>query len=416
MKTMSPNSDRLQYEQSSCARSLARPLSIVEIRRPCASEFFLTFRPRIAPWGALEPPEELYRRVAECLAGIPGQIVQERCYATVAAFEEIRTSRERLYAEHGIDGHGAFCFVGQDPCESMAIAGVQLWVVGSQCAGGQKTVAPVVLDGKVVGRKFCCGDSCFISVPSVGPRDDVGETRSRKDRAVSMFEQANRILAANDLSFRDVARTWIYLPALLEWYGEFNAARRGAFREAGLLDGGKPVWLPASTGIQGACPEGRDCMMDFLALVRPDGSGSEMRSINSPDQCEAYQYGSSFARAVEIRDGALSRIYVSGTASIDEDGETIHVGDVEKQIRTTLRVVRDLLAPRGHSFGDIAQGVMFLKSPEFVDAHRRVAAEEGLDCRVVIEAVADVCRDDLLVELEIMTVKSLQFPGVDTAA
>ena len=65
-----------------------------------------------------------------------------------------------------------------------------------------------------------------------------------------------------------------------------------------------------------------------------------------------------------------------------------------------------MLAPRGHSFDDVAQGVMFLKDPAYVDAHRRVAAEEGLDCRVIIEAVADVCRDDLLVELEIMTLKS----------
>ena len=127
-----------------------------------------------------------------------------------------------------------------------------------------------------------------------------------------------------------------------------------------------------------------------------------MHRVESPDQCEAFDYGSSFARAVEIRDAGLSRIYVSGTASIDKDGETIHVGDVEKQTRTTLRVVRDLLAPSGHSFDDIAQGVMFLKNPAFVDVHRRAqvlpAGHAGVERAAALDLTLVVLDLDGVVE------------------
>jgi enamine deaminase RidA (YjgF/YER057c/UK114 family) len=377
---------------------------VVEVRAGGVAELFVTARPRVDAAGQGEAPAALYGRIAQSVAGISGQIITERCYAPTAAYREVCEARARAYAARGIDTEGVLCFVGQDPCEPIPVAGVQLWIARAPGGGARAHVLPVVVDGRVVGRRFCLRDFDYLSAPSIGPRADLPPAASLKDRAVSMFEQSNRILAAGGLDFRDVARTWIYVPELLSWYGEFNAARRHAFRKAGLLDGGNPVWLPASTGIQGSCPEGRDCMMDLLALARRPGRGPSVRMVASPGQCEAYAYGSSFARAVEIKDGSTSRVYVSGTASIDEGGKTVHVGDVERQIRHTIQVVRDLLDSRGHGLGDIAHGVMFLKSAGYLEDYRRVAREEGLDCRMIIEVVADVCREDLLVELEVMSV------------
>lgn len=223
---------------------------------------------------------------------------------------------------------------------------------------------------------------------------------------MSMFEEANRVLTAHELTYRDVARTWIYLPKLLSWYNEFNSTRRDFYRELGLMDGQKPAWLPASTGIQGDCPLGRECMMDFLAVSPREGSTLEMEMLVSPRQCNAFKYGSSFSRAVELKDESVSRIYVSGTASIDEQGRTAHIGDFEKQVRHTLQAVRELLASRGHSFSDIAHCVAFLKHREDCDEFPRIAEEEGLDYSVVIPTAADICRDQLLFELEVMTVKA----------
>ncbi len=367
-------------------------------------EFFLTFRPTEGSSGRTESAEEIYDRVAEFVSGIRGEIVQERCYAMTDTYPEISAAREKAYRKHGVGSEGALCFVGETPCEASPLAGIQVWAVQPE---QDSTVIPLFLEGKVVGRKFCYRDTCYVSVASLGPGTDLGQESGLQDHALSMFERANRVLTANGLTYPDVARTWIYLPKLLSWYDEFNATRRQAYRDFGLLDGQKPVWLPASTGIQGDCPLGRECMMDFLAISRRKGGMLEKEMVHSPRQCEAFQYGSAFSRAVELRDESVSRVYVSGTASIDEGGKTVHVGDPARQIRHTLGVVGELLASCGHGFSDVVHCVAFLKRPEYVTDFHRIAEEEGLDFRGVIETAADVCRDELLFEVEVMTVRPL---------
>ena len=367
----------------------------------------MTFKPE----GPGETVSAFYERVARFLRENNALPIQEKCYGSLTAFAEITEARRRAFEAASVEAEGAFSFVGQEPCDSSALAGLHLWAVGIDGPGTKASVFPFRIDGKVVGRKFVGNGFCYLAIPSLGPKPGMDGTHPLKERAVSMFREVNRILEAGNLSYKDVARTWIYLPALLEWYGEFNEARRQVYHEVGLLDGAAPPsWLPASTGIQGACPQGRDCMMDFLALCGGDGSDLKMRMISSPGQCEAYSYGSSFARAVEVKDSSLSRIFVSGTASIDEEGKTVYVGDLEGQVRHTLAVVKKLLAARDHDFSNLAHGVVFLKKRDFADTWRRIAKEEGLNSEAVIETEADVCRDDLLIELEVLTVKCL--PGV----
>jgi len=215
-----------------------------------------------------------------------------------------------------------------------------------------------------------------------------------------MFRQAAQVLSGYGFNYRDVARTWIYLPRLLSWYDEFNAARQEVFQEVGLIGGDQALWLPASTGIQGHSPLGHECMMDLLAVAGREDGRVRMQMVESPLQCEAYDYGSFFSRAVELRDRTTSRVYVSGTASIDGQGLTVHHDDPLEQIRFTLRVVRELLATRGHSFSHVSHCVAFLKEAQYAPAFEQATREAGFDPRVVVPTVADVCRDDLLFEID----------------
>jgi enamine deaminase RidA (YjgF/YER057c/UK114 family) len=401
---MTEDAGFMKKEESAFSRSVSGSFSRVEIQRGDVKEFFLTFRPKRGGSGEHESVEEIYERVAKFVSGIEGEIVQERCYALSNTYREVSAARKRAYRKYGLESEGTLCFVGETPCEPSSVAGIQLWTVRAK---EKPAVSPLLLEGEAVGRKFCCQGVCYVSVASLGPSRDVAKERRLREDATSMFEQANRILTAHGLCYRDVARTWIYLPKLLSWYDEFNVARRQAYRDFGLLDGEKPVWLPASTGIQGDCPLGRECMMDFLAISCPGEKCLQVEMLGSPRQCEAFRYGSAFSRAVELRDDSVSRIYVSGTASIDEQGKTAHVGDLGNQVRRTLLAVREILASRDHGFSDIAHCVAFLKRPEYSSEFRRVAEKEGLDHRGVIETAADICRDDLLFELEAMTVKPL---------
>lgn len=228
-----------------------------------------------------------------------------------------------------------------------------------------------------------------------------------------MLREAGRRLARVGSSWWRVVRTWIYLPELLAWYLAFNTVRREAFGEAGLLAPAEGAWLPASTGIEGTLggnlggtAQGRAaCSLSVLALADDGLPLTSARAVRSPVQCEALAYGAAFARAVELDGAGASLLFVSGTASIGPGGESLHPGDLGAQARHTLAAVAELLAAAGHAPGDAAHAVAYLKAGADAPAFRALARRAGFAPSVLVETEADVCRAELLVELEVTSVR-----------
>jgi len=142
--------------------------------------------------------------------------------------------------------------------------------------------------------------------------------------------------------------------------------------------------------------------------VRPrKGARFELKQVRNPRQNEATEYGSAFARALSLTVGQYRYVFVSGTASIDEQGATIHVGDFEAQTRRTIENVVALLASAKASLRDLRQATAFLKRASDAPAHARLVGATGLGDVPIVTTVADVCRDDLLYELDATAVVSL---------
>ncbi len=91
---------------------------------------------------------------------------------------------------------------------------------------------------------------------------------------------------------------------------------------------------------------------------------------------------------------------LSGTASIDEHGNTVHPGDFDCQARRTLDNVESLLASGGAVFDDICQASVFVKHLEDVERLHRILKLRGLDNLPLVCTIEDICREDLLVELD----------------
>ncbi len=200
-----------------------------------------------------------------------------------------------------------------------------------------------------------------------GPAEDAG----------AAIDAASELLAREGFSFRDVARTWFYLRDILDWYGPFNAVRNAAFRRMGLVGPGGDGQIPASTGIEGRNPRGGWCTLDLLALAPRDGARVEMRRLHNRRQNEATEYGSAFARAMEVVLGDARYVFVSGTASIDDHGATVHVGDFETQTRYTLEAVEALLEGAGARLSDVGQATAFLANPCDGRAFERIVEPVG---------------------------------------
>ena len=121
---------------------------------------------------------------------------------------------------------------------------------------------------------------------------------------------------------------------------------------------------------------------------------------------EAPVYGSAFSRVLRIELNGLTILLISGTASIDEHGATVHVGDLRAQCRRTFENIRGLLEAEGATWHDIVRTTCYLRDIErdyaaFNDERTNYYAEQGLDplpASTGIQAI--LCRPDLLIEIE----------------
>ena len=256
-----------------------------------------------------------------------------------------------------------------------------------------------VMDGeRLVGNWYDTNDARYCLLGDIRA-DDL--SLSREEQTLAVFEKMETLLRQADMEFTDIARTWIYLNDLLEWYAEFNAVRTRFFEERGVFE----KMVPASTGI-GAGSAAGEAMVCALLAVKPKHEGVKVFAVPSPLQCPALDYKSSFARAVEIDQPGSRLLSISGTASIEPGGKTAHVGDCEKQIELTMEVVHGILTSRGMDWQDTARAIVYLKNINDAFLLEKYCTEHHLPELPVAISHADVCRHDLLFEIELDAVKA----------
>jgi 2-iminobutanoate/2-iminopropanoate deaminase len=127
---------------------------------------------------------------------------------------------------------------------------------------------------------------------------------------------------------------------------------------------------------------------------------------------EAYDYPkpSSFSRGLRLDIKGVTILLISGTASINEEGLTIHEGDFRAQTLRTYQNITALLAAEGATWKDIVRTTCYLRDIErdyeaFNEVRTQFFKEQGLDplpASTGIQAI--LCRPDLLVEMEAMAI------------
>jgi 2-iminobutanoate/2-iminopropanoate deaminase len=121
---------------------------------------------------------------------------------------------------------------------------------------------------------------------------------------------------------------------------------------------------------------------------------------------EACDYGSAFSRGMRIDLGNVVILLISGTASIDDQGRTVHVGDLRGQTQRTFDNITGLLASEGATWNDVVRTTCYLRDIErdykaFNEERAAFYQRQGLDplpASTGIQAI--LCRPDLLVEIE----------------
>jgi len=121
---------------------------------------------------------------------------------------------------------------------------------------------------------------------------------------------------------------------------------------------------------------------------------------------EAYDYKSSFSRGLRIDLNGLRILMISGTASIDEKGVSVHVGDFAAQLRRTYFNITGLLESEGATWKDIVKTTCYLRDIDrdyaaFNEGRTQFFKEQGLDTFPASVGIqAHLCRPELLIEIE----------------
>jgi len=243
--------------------------------------------------------------------------------------------------------------------------------------------------------------------------------------ATCAFDRLGRLLDGVNVGFDRVIRTWLYLGGILneegagQRYKELNRARTDFYQDipfpanqhGSASEGSSRRSYPASTGIGAA---GRGITLSAIAL-QTDREDIRCVALENPRQTSAFDYAAhyspqspKFSRAMALSCGGYATIFVSGTASI-VSSETRHVGDAVAQTHETLDNIAALISEdtlRRHDMPGLGTSLsslgllrVYIKRPEDC-AKVRAVCEQRIGELPAIYATADVCRSDLLVEIE----------------
>jgi enamine deaminase RidA (YjgF/YER057c/UK114 family) len=254
-------------------------------------------------------------------------------------------------------------------------------------------------NGTQAGVAWETSDARCILLAALAPGDTSATPGAQ---SAALWKELKKLLADARFNITDVVRTWFYNDRILDWYDDFNRVRTAFFNENAIF--GKLV--PASTGIGAANPQGAALMLDAMAVAPKQGATLEIKAVPSPLQCPANDYKSAFSRAVEISGQDGRHLFISGTASIEPEGRTAHTGDLDAQIKLSLRVVGAILESRGMRWEDTARAILYFPSPAWMKRFEPCRASLNLPPIPAIFAHGDICRGDLLFEIELDAFKA----------
>ncbi len=153
----------------------------------------------------------------------------------------------------------------------------------------------------------------------------------------------------------------------------------------------------------------QELVVDSAAPAESADVTVHKKAIEAPtvlNEAHKYPKPSSFSRGMRLDINGITILLISGTASIDEKGNSIHVGDFRAQTLRTYWNITGLLTAEGATWKDIVRTTCYLRDierdyAEFNEIRTQFFKEAGLDplpASTGIQAI--LCRPELLIEME----------------
>lgn len=240
--------------------------------------------------------------------------------------------------------------------------------------------------------------------------DEHSDSERQTERIFSYLQKT--LSALNATIENNVLRTWIYTPHVDADYPGIAKARKDLFERINLT---KETHYIASTGIQGGTG-GRFMRVSMDAYAVTGIPEENIRYIHAPEfMCPTHDYGVTFERATAVRLGRTDFLFISGTASIDNNGDVVHPGDIENQTVRTLQNISALLDSAGFAKEDLSSFIVYLR--DIADyGFTRPLIDQYVKHLPAVYVKAPVCRPGWLIEIEATAARCIvQREGLDHA-
>ena len=213
---------------------------------------------------------------------------------------------------------------------------------------------------------------------------------------IDILKMFNATLEANCI------RTWFFVRDVDTQYNGLVKSRRECFVEQGLTPDTHYI---ASTGI-GGNPADPKALVQLGSYAMTGFQPQQQRYLYALTHINrTIEYGVTFERGTLMQYGDRNHVYISGTASINNKGEVLHVGDIEGQTRRMWENVEKLLEEGGMDWGDVMQIIVYLRDGADYQMVKNLFEEKFPHIPYVI-TLAPVCRPTWLIEMECVAVKA----------
>lgn len=205
-------------------------------------------------------------------------------------------------------------------------------------------------------------------------------------------------------------RTWFFVRDVDTQYAGLVKARRENFTEQGLTS--KTHYI-SSTGIGGNPAETR-ALVQLGTYALTGFEPSQQRYLYARTHLNpTYEYGVTFERGTVMEYGDRAHVFISGTASINNKGEVVYIGDIVRQTHRMWENVEMLLKEGETNFDDVMQIIVYLRDTADYEVVAKMFAERFPQIPTII-TLAPVCRPTWLIEMECIAVKERNYPQYRT--
>lgn len=237
----------------------------------------------------------------------------------------------------------------------------------------------------------CKGKNYKLSVFANLGNSNAKDVKSQSDLLFSEFQPKNSPKKLN----KELVRTWVSVRDIDNNYLPFVESRRNFFVNNKFAD-----FFPASTAVEGRS-ENPSQLVSIDAITingMADAQITKMEALsNMPN---TMKYGVTFERGLRLLFGDRTKFLISGTASIDDEGNVIHLGNIAKQTESAINNINALISNYNIDFDNFAYLLVYIRDAKDYSEVKSTLANLLGNSPFISYIQSSICRTQWLIEID----------------